>query len=458
MAPGRAKATELAKLLSLAAQPVYLLDEQRSLVFCNQACLDWVGISAEDLLGQRCAYHSEAEPSRVKVAATDLCPPPQALAGQEITAVITRADERGGVSRRSARFLPLTDPANQVIAILVVVEPENLPTTIEPAPPADRSESAWLHERLWAFHRQAAVRLHADRLVGESPAMRRVRAQVATAAETQASVLLLGPPGSGRQRIAAAIHYSGPSTSPGSLIPLACNLLDPELILSTIRALANKPSGSERPERETLLLNDVDGLALAAQRPLVELLSAKSWPLRLIATSRQSIEDLARQDKYRADLAMLLSTIVIQAPPLAERREDLPLLAQQFLEQCNARSAKQLAGFSPEALDHLAAYPWPGNADELAQMVTEAHGRAEGAEIGPSDLPPRLHLAAAAAAHPRRVEPTIELDEFLARIERELLRRAMTRAKGNKSKAAKLLGMTRPRLYRRLMQQRLEDL
>ena len=93
----------------------------------------------------------------------------------------------------------------------------------------------------------------------------------------------------------------------------------------------------------------------------------------------------------------------------------------------------------------------------MARVVAEAHERAEGVQIGVGDLPERLHLAGHAAAHPRRPEETIVLDELLGRIERELIQRALARAKGNKTKAARLLGMTRPRLYRRLVQLGMEE-
>jgi DNA-binding NtrC family response regulator len=186
-------------------------------------------------------------------------------------------------------------------------------------------------------------------------------------------------------------------------------------------------------------------------------LSAPSFPLRLIATARHLLDDSARREQYRHDLAALLSTVVIELPPLAERRGDLPALAQLLLEEVNARGAKQVAGFSPEALDRLDGYSWPGNADELAQFVAEAHARAESARIEVRDLPERIHLAAYAATHPRRPEETIVLDDLLAEIERELIHRALAQAKGNKTKAARLLGMSRPRLYRRLVQLGLEE-
>ncbi|HPP52029.1 MAG TPA: helix-turn-helix domain-containing protein, partial [Thermoguttaceae bacterium] len=129
---------------------------------------------------------------------------------------------------------------------------------------------------------------------------------------------------------------------------------------------------------------------------------------------------------------------VIELPPLAQRREDIPLLAQAFVEQLNAQGRKQIRGFSSEALDRMAAYDWPGNLDELAQVVAEAYTKSEGPLISPADLPKMIHLAWEAAAYPRPIEETIVLDQFLKKIEQELLRRALRQAKGNKAKAARL--------------------
>jgi len=180
-------------------------------------------------------------------------------------------------------------------------------------------------------------------------------------------------------------------------------------------------------------------------------------PLRIVATSTAPLDELAAKDQFRVDLAHLLSTVVIHLPPLAERREDIPLLAQAFVEELNAAGGKQLRGFSPEALDSLAAYPWPGNIDELAAIVRESHANAETAQIGPADLPQRIHLAAAAGRMPRRGPAPIDLEKFLAEVERELISRAMRLAKGNKTKAARLLSLTRPRLYRRMVQLGMTD-
>jgi DNA-binding NtrC family response regulator len=324
------------------------------------------------------------------------------------------------------------------------------------SPPAGAEpEAAWLHERLRSFHRRAAARLGVGRLLGDSLVMRRLRAQVAMAAGSTASVWIVGPPGSGRQRAAEAIHY-GAEGAVGSLVPLDCAVLGGELVISTVHTLAARRPSAERPAGSTLLLVDVDLLPSDVQTSLAQTLCGRAFPLRLISTSRQAVEELIAAGKFRQDLGLTLSTISIHLPPLAERREDLPLVAQLFLEEVNLRGGKQVAGFTPEALDALDAYPWPGNLDELAAVVSLAHQRTKGPQIGVGDLPDEIHLAAAAAARPRKPEETIVLDEFLGRIERELIERALRRAKGNKARAARLLGLTRPRLYRRMVQLGLE--
>jgi DNA-binding protein Fis len=196
----------------------------------------------------------------------------------------------------------------------------------------------------------------------------------------------------------------------------------------------------------------------------IRLAREMGWNARMIvpsisgsigATIRPLME-LVSEGQFRCDLAYQLSTLVIELPALAARLTDLSLLAQMFLEDANARGRHQVGGFTPEALDQLAVYGWPRNLDELAEMVANAHERATTHEVTMRDLPKRILLAADAARFSRRPEESIELEAFMARVEKELIARAMSRAKGNKTRAAKLLGLTRPRLYRKLVQMGLE--
>jgi transcriptional regulator of acetoin/glycerol metabolism len=457
MARQRISAGELAKMLNSVPQPVYVLDDELTLVFCNRACRDWLGPRAGGLIGQRCAYHSSPEVGGPAAAAAGLCPPPAAAAGRPVTATVSCTGADGEVLSRQATFVPLGTSPEDLIGLVAILGVEDLPESDSaPPPPAGEVGMTDLHEHIRQFRRQAAARCGADRLIGDGPAIRRVRAQIELATANRASVLLVGPPGSGRQHVAAAIHYGSDPQSAGSLIPLACAVLGADLIHSTVLALATKDPLGEQAGQSTLLLSDADQLPLDVQAELTAVLSGRSFKLRLIATAAQPLTDLVRSGTYRADLAALLGTITVELSSLARRREDLPLLAQLFLEEANTRGSKQLGGFTPEALDQLDAYAWPGNLDELAQTVAQAHRRAEGPEITPADFPERIRLAAEAAAYPPQTEETIVLDEFLARVERELIRRAMAQARGNKAKAARLLGMTRPRLYRRLLQLGLE--
>lgn len=458
-------AAELAKLLADVAAPVYLLDERRRIAYCNRACAEWLAMPAEELIGKPSVYASSTDPVAEPILArvAGLCPPPEVFAGVRSVAWICCAHDDGRLLRRRAEFIPLADDAGGWPAIIAVAEANdlspkdaNLAGNALPessAEPAD--ESLILHAQLQQIHHELRQLRQMERLVGDSPAMVRVRAQVQLAAASMASVLVVGPAGSGRQYVARAIHYARRDSDTGSLVPLSCSLLGTDLLRSTLSVLLGR-EGAEHRSADTLLLTDVDELPAEVQAELAGHLKHSASPLRIVATSKTPLDELAANDRFLTELACALSTVVIHLPPLAERRQDIPLLAQAIVEELNAAGGKQLRGFSPESLDQLSAYGWPGNIDELAAIVRQSHGNAEGSQILPADLPRRMHLAAAAGRISRREPPPVDLESFLSGIERELIERAMRLAKGNKTKAARLLGLTRPRLYRRLVQLGLE--
>ncbi|MBN1393542.1 MAG: PAS domain-containing protein [Pirellulales bacterium] len=476
MSTRRSNIAELGKLLNSVVRPVYVLDEDWTIVFLNQACQEWLGSAAEGIVGQRCAYHSELKP--LDTAAAGLCPPPRVFSGEISRAKVFQGGGGEKFAERPARFFPLGGESGEPFAVVAVLDAEDGPPSTEADDLSEDGPIA-LHEHIRRFRKEIAARLRADRLIGEGATMRLARQRVELAAACRSSVLLVGPPGSGRRRLAAAIHFgggekggsphlseapSGPSRqtgiapffTEGTLAPLDCSLLGADLPeeLASIAARAAVEDSPYAPE--SLLLHRVDELAAEVQVRLSELLAGPMSTRRLLSTAAEPLGELARRGKFHPELAALLSTITIELPPLVERREDIPLLAQMFLEERNATGPRQIGGFSQAALDRLDAYRWPGNLDELAEAVAEAHARASGREIAPADLPERLRLAVQAADRPRRVEETIVLDEFLGRVERELIRRALARAKGNKARAARLLGVTRPRLYRRMVQLGLE--
>jgi transcriptional regulator of acetoin/glycerol metabolism len=465
MSSHRIHAAELVRLFNTASQPIYVLDEDLTVVFFNRACQEWLGAMTEGLLGRTCAYHSIPIEGPEAVAAA-LCPPPACLSGEVVTATVARLAENGTPIERRVRFLPIGLGGEDVLGILAVVDVTDRPadSLAESEPASAEPGPISLHETIRRFRQEAADRYRADRLIGQGHAMRLARRQVELAASSRANVLLVGPPGSGRQHLAAAIHYGreigkegrGEKENAGDLIPLDCSLLGPDLFAAAGAAIARATMRGRQAAACTLLFHRIDELPAETQVRLADLLAPTPIQERLMATAAESLIDLARRGNFHAELAAMLGTITIELPPLSQRRDDLPLLAQLFLEERNAAGTRQIGGFSPAALDRLDAYAWPGNLDELSEVVGEAHQRAAGAYIDVKDLAERLHFTAQAAAQPRRVDETIVLDEYIGRVERELIRRALARAKGNKAKAARLLGVTRPRLYRRMVQLGLE--
>lgn len=446
MARTRSHIAGLSRLLASAPQPVYALDADRTIVYANDACSAWTGLSPDALLGRRCDYQPGYRSDGSADPVHGLCPPPEAFQGRPYTFDAARRDSSGQWQTRPANCLPLSDDAAVCLGVLVVVQPATAPTTR--LPHCDESSPPDLHQRLRAVLQESFECTPLSQIVGESPAMAQVREQVQLARSVDARVLIVGPPGSGREYIARAIHYRGTSSSP--LAPLACNLLDAELLESTIRSFVSSCAELEIERPAALLLLEVDQLPSDAQKALVGILSIGELGVRTVATARRSLTDLAAQDQFRKDLAYALSTLVIHVPPLAQRLTDIPLLAQFFLERCNAGGGKQLSGFTPEALDQLVAYPWPENVDELADAIQASHAAAAGPLVQLGDLPEKLHATAAADSHPPRGDDTIVLPQFLAEVEKEVLQRALQRAKGNKAKAARLVGVSRASFLNRL--------
>ncbi len=469
MPSSRASLKELARLLDAAAEPIYVVDATGCIVYLNAACAAWLGCTREELVGQSGQYTSDPTVGTVADVANSLCPPPQVFQGKSQCGALLHPS---GNTRRRATFLPLGISHDELQGIIAVValddEPADTPALSVDLAPTGHLESTHLHEALRKFRQRHKERFGLERLAGKSAAMVRVRSQVPLAASTNAAVQIVGPPGGICEHVARAIHLHGLAAADARFVPLDCAVLPAELLVSAMAPMFARKSkfpASDAPAAaqsisaqgfSTLVLTDAQAIGSDVQSELKRMSAACPADLRIVSTAPQSLVDIAHGGEFDPQLAAQLGTLCIEIPPLAQRPEDIPILAQLFVEDANADSAKQLAGFTSEAMDALAGYPWPRDVNELEEMVRAAHARAKGAEITVRDLPERIALAIDAAVYRRLEEPKINLEKYLKEIELELLQRAMKRAKGNKTKAARLLGMTRPRLYRRLVQLGLE--
>jgi transcriptional regulator with PAS, ATPase and Fis domain len=440
------------RALERSCAPVYVLDAQRRIVFANAALATWVGLPAEQFLGRPCHYHAGGQDA-LEAACAGLCPPPEAFVGASETALVFRpATEDRPAEQRRARCLPLPSADGGDPWLLVVVDPpasEGAAAAPAVVPSALPVRPEWLHAQLQALRSAEQAHYALARFVGQSPAVLRARELARLAAAATGGVLIVGPPGSGREHLARTIHALR-SRGLAALLPLACPLLDAEGMQAGLTALLKAQQPSPGGPATALLL-EVDRLPESAQHELSGFLRLPGVELRTLATSRRSLTRLAERGKFLPELAYRLSTLTIPLPPLARRRQDIPLLAQHFVEQHNAAGGKQLSGFQPAAVECLASLPWPRNVDQLRQAVEAAITRATGPFVTVADLPDWVHLARHDQQHPPRPVEPIQLDALLAEIEKEALLRALAQAKGNKSQAAELLGISRGRLLRRLM-------
>jgi len=445
MARKRSVAKELVNLLQASPRPVYILDDRRRIVYCNVACCEWLGAAAEQLVGQQCNYGgSSAAPGDLALA---LCPPPEVFTGEFRSAELVCLDRHNQVSRRMASFSPLG--TNQLEPVGAIAIADTSETTAPPELNLRQDES--LHERMQLLTLSLRMPFRLERVVGESPAITRVREQVELAIAGRGRVAVFGIAGSGCENIARTIHTGADPSSAGPLMPLSCDLMEAGLLQTTVMAFLRRCIDLEAQPPGTLLLLDVDQLSLDAQLEMTAFFELPVFNLRTIVTSRRRLLDLARDGQFHQPLALALSTLEIELPALADRRQDIPFLAQQFVEDANSSGGRQLSGVSVEALDLLCALPWQGDVDELAEVIQQACQAADGPRIEVADLPKRVALLTSAATYPPPAEEeVIQLDEFLAEVESELIHRALDRSGGNKAQAARLLGVNRARLLRKL--------
>jgi len=431
--------------------PIYLLDRERKIRYCNPACCRWLQVEQDELMGLQCDYHSEvveSEPDKPSLT-IGLCPPPSVFAGERATGMVYA---KGARERQSAEFIPLGLEKGAVLAIVGLAS-----TTPAADSPLSEFDPQRLHELLFERRRQQAGLYQLDQLVGESSQMRRIREQVSLAIRGDCPVVAVGMSGTGRAHLIRTIHAARHSKANVPLIEIDCPLFDADTLALVMTDLRMAVEGSVT--KTALLMSEIDRLPRDAQATFYQLLEEHRQPYVVYATSSADPIVLAKSENadFRIDLADYLCTSVISLPPLSERLDDLPLLIQLAIERQNALGDKQLQGAVPQVIERLLRHPWSRNLDELFECISEAHQRAEGSFVTERDLPDWIALTLEAERHPHRPETTIDLENYLQEIEKELIRRALKVAKGNKAMTARLLGISRSRLLRRLGSLHLED-
>jgi two-component system response regulator AtoC len=311
---------------------------------------------------------------------------------------------------------------------------------------------------------------------GSSRVMKECQALIARAAQGQATVLLRGESGTGKEVAARAVHALSPRRA-GPFVRVHCGALPDALLESELfghergaftGAIARKPGRVELAQGGTLFLDEIGDITAAVQVKLLRLLQEREFErlgglatikadVRFIAATHRNLEGMVARGEFREDLFYRLSVVPIWLPPLRERVSDIEVLATQFCSERAAANGRPEVTLDASALARLAAEPWPGNVRQLQNFVERLVVLSEGRRIGAADVERELSCRAPGPSEaPVTSDPGVggaatgHLDEQRKMAEREALESALRRAGGNRSLAARLLGVSRRTLYNKL--------
>jgi Nif-specific regulatory protein len=317
-------------------------------------------------------------------------------------------------------------------------------------------ERAQLQDENALLKRELQQKYDFRNIVGTSKEMRDVYEQIAQVAPSGATVLVRGESGTGKELVAHAIHYNSPRSSK-PFVKVNCAALPESLIESELfghekgaftGAVARKRGRFELAEGGTLFLDEIGDLSPAMQVKLLRALQEREFErvggtetikvnVRLITATNVDLEQAVSDGRFRSDLYYRLNVFSIYLPPLRERKTDILLLADHFLEKYGRQNGKRIKRISTPAIDMLMSYHWPGNVRELENVVERATLVCEGNVIHGYQLPPTLQTAEGSGTVTK-----MTLDQAVNAFEKDLIQDALKTTRGNRARAARLLDTT----------------
>jgi DNA-binding NtrC family response regulator len=321
-----------------------------------------------------------------------------------------------------------------------------------------------------SLRKQLDSKFGLENIVGESPVMKEIFDVVQQVAPTRATVLVLGESGTGKELIAKALHQLSPRAKQ-PFVTVHCAALAPTLLESELfghergaftGAHERRIGRFEQAQGGTLFLDEIGEIDATIQVKLLRFLGERTFErvgsnktltadVRLVAATNKNLEELVKVGKFREDLFFRLRVVEINLPPLRERSGDIPLLAQNFLREFARENSKPVTDFTADALEALMNFSWPGNVRELRTAIEHAVVLSRGERITLRDLPPSVR-------HGGTVEPKLLAGKDLTvkDAEKQLIIRALKETDGNRTHAAKKIGMSRRTFHRKLHEYHLE--
>jgi two-component system response regulator HydG len=316
-------------------------------------------------------------------------------------------------------------------------------------------ENKTLKKRLLKFEKRS--------IIGNAPSFRKCMETAIQAAPSVATILVLGESGTGKELVARAIHENS-TRSQASFVAVNCAAI-PETIMeaelfgyergSFTGAIQRRDGRFKMADGGTIFLDEIGEMSPAAQVKLLRVLQEGEFEslggktiqsdVRVVTATNRDLEEEVKRGAFREDLYYRLNVIVVNLPPLRQRLEDIPLLADHFLSMYTARNNKQIEGISPDALELMTGYYWPGNVRELENVIERAVVLSRSSTIEAGDLPSRI-----SDEERYQGQITVSIGTPLEEMERRMIRETLRHTKGDKKLAARLLGIATRTIYRKL--------
>lgn len=319
-----------------------------------------------------------------------------------------------------------------------------------------------------------------ETMIGRSKVMKEVFERIEKVAKTDSTILIMGPSGTGKELVAAAIHKLS-NRNQKNRVSVNCGAIPAELLESEMfghikgsftGAISNRKGRFELAEGGSIFLDEIGDMPMLLQVKLLRVLqerqiepvgSTETLPIdvRVIAATHRDLDKAVLEGKFREDLFYRLNVIPIRMPSLKERREDIPLLISHFLDRFVSADRSNEISFAPLTMDLLLGYDWPGNVRELENVIERLVILRGGNEILPEDLPAKIFRSNPLATQTYKSlfelpDVGVDLKQILSDIEDSLILQAMNRTKGNKNQASKLLALNRTTLIEKMKKKNLE--
>ncbi len=441
----------LPEWLSQTELPVFVVDSRRVVLFFNRGCEHLTGWTAGDLIGKVCEIHSDGVAEATATLLSALCPPAIDGPASNRIHILTR---QGVDLERVVHFFPLPPLERETqsdipLRWLGVIGPRHAPSLM--ATIAAESE---LRAELSTLKSDLRKRYSLVNVIAVESSMRRILARLQLAVSQHATIAFSGASGTGKEHLARAVHYASENRI-RAFVPVDYRL--PADALSELLERVSSPDKVDLPipvlRVGAVLLQHVEQLPRELQIWLNRNVDLKPGPhaIRWMISASSSFDALVESGDLHPEFRDRFGVLEVALPALRDRPEDLALLAQHALEECNVHSDQQRTGFSPDVWQEFRAYNWPGQLDELFSVVQEAHAASTGPLVAIPDLPFRFRAGQdAQSVSPLRHSLQLPLDDLLLQVEKESLLSALERSGGSKQLAAELLGIPRAKLYRRM--------